>query len=144
MPNWCNNKLTVVGPKKDMKRFKGKAIGFSPENGEEESDVFNFHSLVPIPPAVLKASYDKVGHKWEINHWGCKWGAFEAARMDDCKGHLLYTFYTPNSPPVELLHKLGSRWPTLTFMLNFEETEIGFRGVCKVHGDSIEDHWFDL
>jgi hypothetical protein len=49
MPNWCSDKLTIIGPGTDVQAFKTKAVGDSPwEEPEEEPDVLNFHSLVPV------------------------------------------------------------------------------------------------
>ena len=59
MPNWCSDKLTIIGPKVDVQAFKAKAVGPSPwEEPEGEPDALNFHSLVPIPEEVLKAGYE--------------------------------------------------------------------------------------
>jgi hypothetical protein len=145
MPNWCNNKLVVYGPEEDVKRFKGKAIGNSPWQMEEvEKNVLNFHSLVPIPTEVIEAGYDPAGFEWERNHWGCKWGACSAELADEWEGHLIYLFDTAWSPPVAFLQKLGPEWPTLTFLLDYEEIGMGFKGITKVAGNTVEDHCLDL
>jgi hypothetical protein len=72
MPNWCSDKLTIIGPGTDVQAFKTKAVGDSPwEEPEEEPDVLNFHSLVPVPAEILKAGYCDAGLDWERANWGC-------------------------------------------------------------------------
>ncbi len=94
MPNWCNNKLAVYGPDADVKRFKQQALGHSPWQPEEKPNVFNLHSLVPVPPDIIAAGYETAGYDWEREHWGCKWGACHAELADEWEGHLTYTFDT--------------------------------------------------
>ena len=55
MPNWCHNKLTIMGPEADVRSFKEKATGRCPwlKPDETEVEVLNFHSLVPVPDEVL-------------------------------------------------------------------------------------------
>ena len=147
MPNWCNNKLTVIGPKADVKRFQSQAVGYCawPGQGPESQPiVLNFHSLVPIPPDVLATGYDDAGYDWEKEHWGCKWGACHTELVDEWDGHLVYTFDTAWAPPLPFLRNLGPCWPALRFILTYEEPGMGFQGLCKVQGDAVDDHCITL
>jgi hypothetical protein len=140
MPNWCNNKLTVFGPDEVVKRFRETAIGNSPWHTEEEKkSVLNFHSLMPVPPNVLAAWYGEVGYEWD-----CNWGACNAEEVEEWEGHLTYFFDTAWSPPIPFLSKLAPMWPMLTFLLDYEEMGMGFKGISKVQGDAVEDHCLDL
>jgi len=146
MPNWCNNNLRVFGPEADVQRFKEQATGQSPWHKEDGTDqnILNFHNLVPIPPEVIAAGYDPAGFEWERNNWGCKWGACSASLADEWEGTLIYAFETAWSPPVPFLEKLAPQWPALTFLLDYEEMGMGFKGITKVRGDAVEDHCLDL
>ncbi len=145
MPNWCNNKLVVLGPDEDVERFKKTAIGNSPwHTKEEKKSVLNFHSLVPVPPEIVSAGYGEAGYEWERQNWGCKWGACHTRLVDGRKGHLEYSFETPWCPPIPFLEKLGREWPMLTFLLDYEEPGMSYKGIAKVHGEAVEDHCFDL
>ena len=55
MPNWCNNNVTIYGPK-----AKVKAIKSAYEAGE-----FCQH-ILPNP----KGEWD---YDWSVNNWGTKW-----------------------------------------------------------------------
>jgi len=146
MPNWCNNNLRIFGPEADVERFKQTAVGHSPWHPEDGTDknILNFHSLVPIPPEVIAAGYEQAGFNWERVNWGCKWGACSASLVDEWAGTLIYNFDTAWSPPIPFLEKLGPQWSTLTFILDYEEMGMGFKGLTKVHGDSVEDHCLEL
>ena len=144
MPNWCNNTLAIYGTVEDVTRFKAKAVGHSPWHKDQTENALNFHSLVPIPPDVLSAGYDPAGYGWETANWGCKWGACHSELMDEWEGHLEYRFDTAWSPPVAFLTTLAPQWPTLIFLLDYEEMGMGFKGITKVSGDSVEDHCLTL
>jgi Ferredoxin-like domain in Api92-like protein len=141
MPNWCSNRLAVYGPDEDVARFKDKAAGNSPWHAADgEKNVLNFHSLVPILPEILAAGYEAAGYSWELKNWGCKWGACSAHLADEWEGRLEYAFETPWSPPIPFLTKAALDWPTLTFLLDYEEMGMGFKGITKIQGENIEDH----
>ena len=147
MPNWCNNELRVSGPAEDIARFKQQAVGFSPWNAppkDEKPSPLNFHSLVPIPDGVLKAGYEDAGYDWENNHWGCKWGACHADLVDDNGSELFYSFDTAWAPPIGFLDGVAKLWPSLIFVLEYEEGGMGFKGLAKAHDETIEDHCISL
>ena len=145
MPNWCSNNLTITGPQVDVEAFKTKAVGHSPwEEPEGEPDTLNFHSLVPVPEEVLKAGYEPAGHDWELANWGCKWGASDPEILDEWEGHVEYEFHTAWSPPIEFLQKVAVQWPSLVFVLAYEEPGIGFKGIAKFQGEIHEDHCISL
>ena len=146
MPNWCNNKLAVYGAVEDVTRFKEQAIGYSPwqKIKDQKENILNFHSLVPIPPEVLVTGYDDAGYDWERTNWGCKWGACHTELVDEWEGHLEYAFDTAWSPPLAFLTKLAPDWPALTFLVDYEEMGMGFKGIAKVAGDAVKDHCLRL
>ena len=46
------------------------------------------------------AGCDAAGYDWEIEHWGCKWGACNSQLTDEWEGHLTYLFDSAWSPPL--------------------------------------------
>ena len=38
----------------------------------------------------------------------------------------------------------NSPWLTLTFLLDYEEISMGFKGLAKIRGDAVEDHCVEL
>lgn len=89
MPNWCNNHMTVIGPKEDVDAFVEKARGAGPkyalsafekrlraENSEQADAVFgelavreqidelDFNQFVPVPQDILNAGFDNDNRPW--------------------------------------------------------------------------------
>lgn len=146
MPNWCNNKLAIYGQVEDVKRFREQAIGYSPWHKikEQNQNALNFHSLLPVPLEVLSAGYHTSGYEWELTNWGCKWGGCPSKLVDEWEGHLEYAFDTAWSPPIAFLTHLAPLWPTLIFLLEYEEMGMGFKGITKIKGNEVEDHCLNL
>jgi hypothetical protein len=147
MPNWCFNRLRVTGPDDDVARFRTQAVGFSPWHPHPAGSspaVFTFHSLVPIPAEVLAAGYDAAGYAWELQHWGCKWGASEPSIADEWDDSVIYEFDTPWAPPLAFMEQLSRQWPTLVFILDYEESGEGFKGLARAAAGVLEDHCIDL
>jgi len=147
MPNWCNNHLTVKGETEEVQRFKEKAAGHSPWEkppANEKANPLNFHSLVAIPADVLQAGYEDSGHDWERSNWGCRWGACHCDLIDDNGCELFYGFDTAWSPPIAFLAALAKLWPNLTFILEYEELGMGFKGLARFQGEQHEDHCIQL
>ena len=145
MPNWCSNKLTITGLAADIQALKTKAFGHSPwEEPEDEPNVLNFHSFLPVPENILAAGYGDAGFDWERQNWGCKWGAANSVIVEEWEGHVEYSFDTAWSPPIKFLETLAKQWPNLTFVLLYEELGMCFKGIAKFQGDVCEDHCISL
>lgn len=148
MPNWCLNRLTVIGPSDKVVAFIAKAHGEyqhyapskydlmdedrkklalgenykSPEQTrKEELRQFSFHQLIPIPDEIMAKEYDPYGYQTEKALWGVKWGASESELISYKDGKALYEFNTPWGPPIVFLETLSSEWADLTFALSFTE-----------------------
>ena len=143
MPNWCSNHLTVKGENEEVQRFREKAVGHDPWDLPpigEKPNVLNFHNLVPVPADVLQAGYEAQGYDWENNHWGCKWGACHGELIDDNGSEVFYSFDTAWAPPIAFFTALAKSWPARTFILEYEEPGMGFKGLARFQGEQHEDH----
>ena len=145
MPNYCENVLTVLGPEAAVQRFKKKAGRHWSRDGaepaaQEEPQVLNFHSLVPVPTRVSAATGFEAAEAWAKKNWGCKCDAVEPIIAEEHKGFLIYQFLTPWSPPIEFVQKAARQFPTLTFVLEYDEPGMRFKGIAKSHGKKHEDH----
>jgi len=77
-------------------------------------------------------------------NWGCKWGAQNSSVLDEWPGHVEYTFDTAWSPPIELLTTVAKQWSNLTFILEYEEPGMAYKGIAKFQGEVCEDHCISL
>ena len=147
MTNWCFNHLRVTGPTEDVTRFQNQARGFSPWStppAEPVPEVFNFHSLLPIPADVLAAENRAAGHRWERTHWGCRGAAEDAALVDEWDGGVIYEFATAWNPPLAFLEQVSRQWPALLWVLEYEEPLAGFQGLARAEAGLLEDRRTDL
>jgi hypothetical protein len=146
MPNWCLNRLKITGPVEDVALFSRVARGGSPWSAPEPEAApaaLSFHSLVPIPPAVLEAGYHLAGYDWEREHWGCQWGACHACLVDSWDGGILYQFDTAWTPPLPFLQQVSRDWLKLHFRLEYEESLDGFQALVRAHGGQLENLGLD-
>lgn len=138
MPNWCWNRLRISGSTAErLKKFREKAVGTRPKYHEPEAShehykpdetVLEFHNIVPVPDEVLAAGFNDAGYDWEIQNWGCKWGACRAEIVDHSDSELVYEFETPWGPPTEFLNRASNSWPDLKFVCIYDEPGMCFRG----------------
>lgn len=149
MPNWCENRLRIFGPETDLEKFKRQALGHAPWLTEQETlslppSPLNFHNLLPVPLHVLALGDGDALEKWQQVNWGAKWEASNVELMDESDTQLSYGFDTAWSPPIELLKRISPDWPTLKFLLHYEEPGEALYGLCKVTDDVCEDHRLHL
>jgi hypothetical protein len=143
MSNLYKNELRVSGPPEDILKFKYKAVGHIPwgkPSKDNKPSSLNFHSLVPIPEHVLKASYACIGFEWEIANWGCNWGARNVKVVEEREDYLWVHFRTTWAPAIEFIRSVCKQWPTLTFNLDYENPAVGFTGTCHGRGEHFQNH----
>lgn len=153
MPNWCNNYLEVTGKEKDLMKFRRKAK----RTIKGEVNVLDFAKLYPEPDykkvEVLPTFPDirnevRKGEEWwdwRIQNWGTKWNSCEPELLDQEQDNLLqYRFETAWSPPVELFEKVSKDFPTLKFVLEYEETGMGFKGTATIQNGENDQEEKDI
>ena len=135
MPNWCENNLTVRGPKKDLLRFKKKVVGRGPYESEAPVQPLSFHATVPQP----KFDKDDDGwYNWRVSRWGTKWEPSDV-RLEESFESLTYYFDTAWGPPLVWLQATASQFPKLEFRLFYAEGGCDFAGVARAEGDDFGD-----
>ena len=56
--------------------------------------------------------------------------------VGECEGHVKYSFEIAWSPPIKILENVAKQWPNLTFVLIYEELDVGYKGISKFKGDT--------
>ena len=119
MPNWCENYLSVIGNKEEVRKFYEKGLEESPYKKQGTWSLFPYH------PYLGEWNYD-----WCCDNWGTKWDIDfmdygEANLYDD-----IFTacFETAWAPPIDWLMKVQNDYPTLKFDLEYSESGTQFRG----------------
>ncbi len=135
MPNWCSNTLIVAGEQTELLRFAESVKGT--EDGEETG--LTFQHIKPEPPNIGSDGTVINGvmpdwYQWRVENWGTKWDASdvmgpdleEATRWSPAK--LTFSFMTAWAPPQPVILKASQDWPTLTFVLSYDEGGMDFGG----------------
>ena len=141
MPNWCRNFLRVDGPAEDVARFQKQAVAVPPRpraGPESTPEVLSFESLVPLP-AKRRTTHDGAeGVGSPKQEWGCRSDAFRSELVETWDGHVVYTFVTPWNPPRRFFQRVSERWPSLIFILDYDEPMLGYRGLARAANGALE------
>ena len=129
MPNWCENQLTMTGPKQDVRDLWEKI----------ENDSQFFEHMVPNP----KGEWD---YGWSCENWGTKWdanfseGDMECWDNDDGTATIQGNILTAWSPPIQVFQtwQESNDWD---IELWYIEDGISYMGVWKndeeIHIDDV-------
>ena len=141
MPNWCENILTIEGPAEEIAAFKAKAAALIAEDvpAEAEAEVIRIENFIPVPAEVEAADDGNGQEDWEIEHWGCKWGASNSALSGISDNCVHYYFQTPWAPPLAFLEQVSKDWPRLRLVLAYNESGSIFQGIAKATAGVLED-----
>jgi hypothetical protein len=155
MPNYCENDLYVRGPSAviaelmaligadaAMPQFNFSAVIPYPERMaqmDKEATAFGFSrsALTQEEKTAARDAYiakygndrdgfNSGGYEWCVDNWGTKWGASDVVRRD--YGGVCLTFQTAWAPPKPVILALATRFPKLTFSLEYFERGMGFCG----------------
>lgn len=150
MPNWCQNKLNVSGPKKELARFA--------RENKKRGKSLSFEKLLPTPDALSETTSPKKRsgdsqedmrlymleltgqaapsdwYTWRVQKWGTKWDVGEGLRFERTEEGLLYDFDTAWSPPLAWVEAASKAYPALKFDIKYCECGNDFSGRIVFEG----------
>jgi hypothetical protein len=95
--------------------------------GQSRACPFDLHVLLPIPADILRRGpADPAALAWLATHWGTRDALRKIVgrpnpsagrRLPADHGVISYGFFTSGETPRAAIHRLGTRWPTLRFVL---------------------------
>jgi len=156
MANYINNVLVVTG--KDMKSIEEfrSAVDRVPDMWTQSALDLEFHG-VQVPERTrldfggtvsfvnfkenigrsLSPTYNDVGYRWQIEHWGTKWNALEVEVINDIEesNRMQYMFETAWSSPDEWLKTTAKMFPNCRFSLYYSCEGLEFTGITQLQGD---------
>ena len=159
MPNWCRCRLSIEGPEVKVAELKEACVATVEEfpsykpypaihstlqvfTHKADGTDLCFNKLVPVPQEFLEKTYDEGGHKWEVQNWGCKWGASCAEHSVDTPGKIEFTFDTPWQPPLLWVDKVSELYPELHFIIGYDEPDMNIHGRAEWNeGSLVEAGW---
>lgn len=142
MANWCMNYLRVTGPVEDVARFQKEAAEVKPPRGaapDATLEALSFERLLPLPPESRTCA-----DEGPMAEWGCRGNAFHSERVECWDGAVGFRFVTPWNPPMVFLQRVSECWPTLVFVLDYEEPRACFRGLARAAKGSLQHFHLDL
>ena len=150
MPNYCTNNLTVTGDAKEIKRFH-EAITAGELQDHEDFRILD--NLFPTPKelsetpkghfgegsekqiqmeAMQKANLEKFGspdwYEWNCKNYGSKWSDFDGVFGQVSDNEINATFMSAWSPIGEGIRNVSKQFPTLDFILSYDEGGMAFCG----------------
>jgi hypothetical protein len=140
MPNWCSNKLAVIGNNENLTVFKDQVRGIG-------TDIC-LNNLVPMPKELegTRSPGDKYNwYDWRIRNWGTHWDV-DAHLIDKSEDALIYEFESPWCPPYNWIRKVALIFPDLSFELYYKEPGMCFQGVILAQKDLFikeEEDYFE-
>ena len=161
MPNHCTNYLTVSGDVKEIKRFH-EAITAGEQQDHEQFRILD--NLFPTPQELRntvkgfsanggqnpeneerrKANIEKFGapdwYDWNCKNYGSKWSDFDGVFGQVSDNELNMVFVSAWSPIGEGIRNVSEQFPTLDFILAYDEGGMAFCGGYAIrNGEIIAD-----
>lgn len=156
MPNWCNNTLSVSGPKASVDAFIQKAA-----SKDKPYIPLSFNSIIPQnlnatryqnakrrSVAGMPGNENFNWYDWNVDHWGCKWDCchveLEVIETDSTKT-ATFRFDTAWAPPTKFLEKVTAKFKDLSFDAYAWEPGMSFW--CHFYGSNgvvEEDESIDI
>jgi hypothetical protein len=132
MPNYCDNKLTVVGTNSMLQDFIQIA--------SSSNSVLSFNNFLPMPEEESKNCCD-----WNIENWGTKWDAVDCHMNSVSEYQMDYYFRTAWVPPWKWYPEVVEQFPELSFILKYEEWQRGLAGRwVEVRGKHDKENSFTV
>jgi len=149
MPNLCSNYLQVTGDDKEVMRFHDAITKGEMQDYEQFRILDN---LLPTPKELQdtpkgsfgesdkqktmeqqnEANIAKFGYKdwydWNCANYGSKWSDYEGVINTYEAGLLDVVFMSAWSPIIQGMVNVSKEFPTLNFILTYEEGGMGFMG----------------
>jgi hypothetical protein len=157
--------MTVYGEVDELKRFAEAIKPEDPNDvsewdndlGPDHKSATIFRNLVPFPENGHKpmthngeslgtafADPEKDGssfidgYQWCIDNWGCKWGDCSTRFTEHYDGEVTYLQFDYETPwgPANFT-KISDLFPSLSFVITFEEGGMGFCGSEAYYGGDL-------
>ena len=161
MPNHCTNHLTVSGDAKEIKRFH-EAITAGERQDHEQFRILD--NLFPTPQELRetvkgfsanggqnpenaekqKANMEKFGvpdwYEWNCKNYGSKWSDYDGVFGQVSDNEINMVFVSAWSPIGEGIRNVSEQFPTLDFILAYDEGGMAFCGGYAIrNGEIIAD-----
>lgn len=161
MPNWCNNTITIRGPRGKISKLWEQTTRKT-EEGEEDLGLLGAmrpepnYEEVDVEPAFpsIRGNNDPVEKSqswwdWRVSNWGTKWEVsnegLEYKDVGEDEGEITGWFDSAWSPPINAFAYYTDENPDVTAELTYYESGMGFVGRAQfADGDQTCDEYYDI
>lgn len=129
MPNWCNNSISIVGPKETI-----KAIWEDANREGEEGGLLN--AIHPMPPELNETTAPSESgvdwYNWRVNNWGTKWDVslegLEYNEVDEDTAEITGWFDSAWAPPIGVYEVFAEQFDNCSLEASYYEPGMDFAG----------------
>jgi len=142
VPNWCNNTITISGPKDTITAIWERA-------NQEGNGLLN--AMVPQPENIFKGNLGQAEEQmceeqgipnwydWNIANWGTKWDVdisegLELVEHPDGTASIEGWFDSAWSPPIEAYNTFSTTHPDCEIEAYYDEPGMAFLGYWSTQG----------
>ena len=128
MPNWCNNSITITGPKDKITSLYNEAI--QDTNGEDKGLL---HAMMPMPAELndtTAPSEDGADwYSWRTSNWGTKWEvSSEGLELSEDGTEITGWFDSAWAPPLGAFEHYITENEDVDLVCYYEEPGMDFAG----------------
>ena len=152
MPNWCNNNITITGPKKIIDKIEKIAKN---EKYEKPEDGL-LHYFHPMPKGLRDTTADGSKNKammkkhgfsnwydWAVENWSTKWDihefhGVERTELGIDESQISFGFESAWAPPIGAYDKFIDENPNVSIRATYMEGGCDFMGIWD---NGIDDCW---
>ena len=132
MPNWCNNSITITGPKDKITALYNEAI----KDADNETGLLN--AMMPMPKELEGTTAPSEGpnwYDWRVSNWGTKWEvSSEGLELSEDGTEITGWFDSAWAPPLGAFATFLEANEDCSLTCYYEEPGMDFAG--KFSGDS--------
>ena len=147
MPNWCNNSITITGPKDKITALYNEAI----KDADNETGLLN--AMMPMPKELEGTTAPSEGpnwYDWRVSNWSTKWDVssegFDDAFTDNGDGTASFEgwFDSAWAPPIGACAHYAEQNPDVSITLDYHEPGMCFVGQALFeNGETMQDDCID-
>ena len=143
MPNWCNNSITITGPKDKITSLYNEAI-----RDTKGEDVGLLNAMMPMPQELegtTSPSEDGVDwYSWRVNNWGTKWEvSSEGLELSEDGTEITGWFDSAWAPPIGAFEHYCEQNTDVELVCYYEEPGMDFAGKWDNGNDAYCDDIYD-
>ena len=141
MPNWCNNSITITGPKDKITALYEQAC----DDANDETGLLD--AMHPMPKELHDTTSPSDGdnwYDWRVSNWGTKWEvSSEGLELSEDGTELTGWFDSAWAPPIGACAYYGQRNEDVSITLDYHEPGMCFVGRYTIENGVDDDDYVE-